>query len=420
MKKVLETLIIEALRKGIPPQKGVELYSVGNEKLIKGIKKYHLSQIEDTGKIRFISGSWGGGKTHFFRIIRDIAFKENCIVSNVELTRDSAPLNKFEQIFYSIVRNISTPKYYKDVHSTDVAPFGTVVEDALQKLGDYNPNLGVEITNEQFSKAVKSLMGDKGIDIDFKKIIQYYWQTYLSESAEHGIVEEKRGEILQWFTSEGSIGTYRKKFGINKMISRQNAKLMLQSIVEFIKLSGHKGLVILFDEAEQSYSIMRKSELKDAHNNLLSLINNIENIPGILLIYATTPDFFTDPKHGIVLYGALAQRIGKPEDKIPQALDTIWNLDAVDTKLENYQLVAEKIREIYCKANPGSSNTIADKKETAKFVEEIYRKHPSFSGIKFWRLFITALIHKYDLDNERVKVPTEKIYIDVMERIQES
>jgi len=64
------------------------------------------------------------------------------------------------------------------------------------------------------------------------------------------------------------------------------------------RLSGYQGLLIEFDEAEMAYSTMRKAALREAHNNLLSLINNIEMIPGLFLIYATTPDFFNDPKHG--------------------------------------------------------------------------------------------------------------------------
>ncbi|MCY7385597.1 MAG: ATP-binding protein [Microcoleus sp. CAN_BIN18] len=68
------TQVVESLRKGIPPQRGVDLYSVGNEKLILGIKRFHLSAIGEGGLIRFISGSWGAGKTHFFRLLREVAF----------------------------------------------------------------------------------------------------------------------------------------------------------------------------------------------------------------------------------------------------------------------------------------------------------------------------------------------------------
>lgn len=419
MTEVLETQIIENLRHGIPPHRGVERYSVGNESLIEGIQKYHLSQIADVGKIRFINGSWGGGKTHLFRIIRDMAFKEKCIVSNVELTINSAPISKFEQVFYSIVRNISTPTHYQEIPFGDVTPFGSLVEESLHHLGGYQPDVVGDITHEHFTKAVEKLMTNKGIDIDFKKSIQHYWRTYLPESAESTAVEQTQGEILQWFAGEGTIGAYRKRFGINKMISRQNAKLMLQSLAEFIKLAGYKGLVILFDEAEQSYSNMRKTALKDAHNNLLSLINNIENIPGIFLIYATTPDFFNDPKHGIVIYGALSGRIGKPEDRVPKALDTVWNLDAVVPKLEDYQEVAKKIHNIYCTAFPDSQNKIADEAKTVQFVKELHLKHPKYSALKFWRVMMTALIQKYDLQMEGEDVPTEKIYPDVMDRLRE-
>ena len=34
----LASKIVESLRTGIPPERGVELYSVGNEKIIEGIK----------------------------------------------------------------------------------------------------------------------------------------------------------------------------------------------------------------------------------------------------------------------------------------------------------------------------------------------------------------------------------------------
>ena len=102
-------------------------------------------------------------------------------------------------------------------------------------------------------------MADHGIDIDFKKMIQKYWETFLPESAEPIIVEQTRAEVLQWFSGEGTVGNYRKRFDVSKMVSKENAKLMLQSLAGFVRLSGYRGLLILFDEAEQAYSVMRKS-----------------------------------------------------------------------------------------------------------------------------------------------------------------
>jgi len=412
-------MIIEALRKGLPPEKGVDLYSVGHDKLISGIKKFHLSQIDDIGKIRFISGSWGSGKTHFFRLLREVAFKENCLVSNVELSVNDAPLNKFERVFYSIVRNIMTPFHYETRNMHEAMPFNYVVFEALKTLGSGMSENDEEITYEIYATACEKLMENKGIDIDFKKIIQDCWKTYLPEGSEKATIEQTRGETLQWFAGEGTKGFYRKRFEVNKTVSRENAKLMLQSLSEFIKLAGYKGLIILFDEAEQSYSTMRKSALKDAHNNLLSLINSIESLSGMLLIYATTPDFYTDPKHGIVVYGALSGRIGKPEDHPPRALESVWNLDAVTIKIEDYHEVARKIRSLYIQDYPMAEKILMDDGNLEAFVNELYELHPSLSAVRFWRVLVTGLTKRLDNLMEGEEVPTEELYNNVIDILRE-
>lgn len=417
--RMIATQVVESLRRGIPPQRGVDLYSVGNEKLISGITKYHLSGISDRGIIRFISGSWGAGKTHFFRLLREVAFQNDCVVSNVELDLNSAALNKFERVFCAIVSHIVTGKYFLDHTALEAAPFGTVVRESLAFLATGTRDIGDEITHEQYTKASEALMADHAIDIDFKKMVQSYWETFLPESPEPTIVQQTRAEILQWFAGEGTVGSYRKRFGVTKMVSKENAKLMLQSLAGFIRLSGYRGLLILFDEAEQAYSVMRKTALRDAQNNLLSLINNIESLAGLFLVYATTPDFYTDPKHGIVTYGALSGRIGKPEQHHPRALDTIWNLDAVETTLDDYQTAAKKIRTVYASAFPEAESSLPTNEIVQEKVAELFRIHPALAAVRFWRLLVTALITDFDDHLEGESRSTEKLYDDVMARLRE-
>lgn len=411
--------IVESLRRGLPPQRGVDRYSVGNEKLINGIKKFHLTGIDERGIIRFISGSWGAGKTHFFRLLREVAFQNNCLVSNVELSVNEAPLNKFERVFYAIVRNIMTPSYYTEDEVHTAAPLGRVVQESLLYLATGSSVVTDQISYEDYNKASEALMLDPSIDIDFKKMIQKYWETYLPEAAEPTIQEQTRAEILQWFSGEGTLGSHRKRFGVNKIVGKDNAKLMLQSLAGSVRLSGYKGLLILFDEAEKSYSVMRKSALQDAHNNLLSLINNVETLPGLFLIYATTPDFFTDPKHGIVIYGALAGRIGRPENRPPRALDTIWNFDDVATELPDYQTAANKIQKIYATAYPEAETELPSEDEVNKFVKDLHQIHPSLSAVRFWRVMISALITHLDDYLEGEVRSTEQLYDDVMDRLRE-
>jgi hypothetical protein len=417
--KEVSVQIVESLRRGLPPERGVDRYSVGNEKLINGIKRFHLSGINDRGIIRFISGSWGVGKTHFFRILREVSFQNHCLVSNVELSVNEAPLNKFERVFYGIVRNITTPTNYDNETTQSAAPFGSVVQESLLYLATGSPTAERQITYEDYNQASEILMADHSIDIDFKKMIQKYWETFLPDAAEPMLQQQTRGEILQWFSGEGTLGAYRKRFGVNKIVSKDNAKLMLQSLAGFVRLSGYQGLVILFDEAEQSYSIMRKSALKDAHNNLLSLINNIESLPGLFLIYATTPDFYSDPKHGIVIYGALAGRIGKPEQRRPRALDTVWNFDEEVTELTDYQAAATKILGIYAQAYDLTASDLLSSDQVNTFVQELFGMHSSLSPVHFWRLMVTALIMRLDDYLEDDVRPIEDVYDGVMDRLRD-
>jgi len=411
--------IIESLRRGTPPERGVDLYSVGHEKLIEGIKRFHLSKISNRGIIRFISGSWGAGKTHFFRLLREISFQNECLVSTVGLNADDAALNKFEKIFYSIIRNITTPTFFSSNQINEIAPFGRVLQESLAYLGGGSRLMSDQYSYAEYVQARERLLQDHSIDIDFKKIVQKYWETFLPDAPDLSQQEQSRAEILQWFSGEGSASVYRQRFSVNKTVNRDNAKLMLQSLAGFVQLAGYKGLVILFDEAEQAFSILRRSSLKDAHNNLLSLINNIDGLNGLFLVYATTPDFFTDPKHGIVIYGALADRIGKPEERKPKALDTIWNFDEVEIGLSDYQSAGKKILSIYTDEYPEGIDLLPSDEEVEKFVEDLSAIHPSLSSVRFWRVLVTALIKYFDDHLEGETRSIETIYCDVMERARE-
>lgn len=413
--------VVESLRRGTPPRRGVDLYSVGHEILLGGIERHHLANIADCGTIRFLSGSWGAGKTHFFRVLREAALRQGCLVSNVELNVNDAALDKFERIFYSIVRNVETPVCYEAGIPQDAAPFSYVVREALSYLATGAHDLDCAIAYEDYSVAREKLMADREIDIDFRKMIEHYWKTYLPEAPDPAVLEQERAEILEWFSGEGTISAYRKRFGVNKMVSRENARLMLQSLAGFVRLGGYRGLVILFDEAEQAYSVMRKSSLRNAHNNLLSLINNIENLNGMFMVYATTPDFYVNEKHGIVVYGALAGRIGKPEMRPPRALDIVWNFDALETTDDDYRLVARKIRDIYETAYPGSESTLPDEAELDRIVTELIEAHPTLASVRFWRVLVTASVGAFDdrLEGDGAPAPTAELYASVMDRLRD-
>lgn len=262
--------------------------------------------------------------------------------------------------------------------------------------------------------------GTQSVTSDFYPASRRCWKM-TSARWESSVSSTARGEILQWFTGEaGNTAAYRKKFGISKGVKRENARTLLQSLAAFIKLAGHKGLVILFDEAEASYSAMRKAALRDAHNNLLALINTADELEGLFLVYATTPDFFNDPKHGIDVYGALAGRIGKPQNTEPRARHIVWNLDAVQTEIADYQTAALKLRAVYLLAEPGTASMLPNDTAVTKYVVELRENHSEYANISFWRILVQGVIRLFDDCADGVAPPPPNTtYNDIMERIRE-
>lgn len=415
--------IIGSLRKGIPPQKGVSKYSVGYDKLLRGIENNILPDIEDQGIIRFANGSWGAGKTHFFRLLKERCLNDNILVANVELNNNETPFNKFEMVLSAIFKSIITPSAFQEEEER-LYKFGRVLIETVNFLSsgtaEYNENISVN----DFETATEKLMADRNIDIDFKKIIKEYWKTFLANEAASGAMEEKRGELLQWFSGEGVAKDFRKNYEVNKMVSKSNAKMIFSSLAAFVKMAGYNGFAVLFDEAEMGYSTMRKSQLRDSHNNLLSLIDNVAGHKGLLLIYATTPDFFNDEKHGIKIYGALAGRIGKLQDESPRSLSLIWNLDALEFSLENYQDAAIKIRDLYLDGYQNlTKEELGSDEKLKSFVKDLHAEDAETSLVRFWRILLKSLIDKYFdpiLEGEKVaSINAEEAYYDSLDQLKE-
>ena len=412
--------IIERLRAGKPPGKGVREYSAGNEDFLEQIRKRHLRTIPGTpGKIRFISGSWGSGKTHLLARIRETAFSSNYLVSSLGLSADETPFDRFEEVFYRIVKEISSPETHATGRTALDAPLGEVFRQQI--FGNSPATSNAVLDRETYDKACQKLMENGEIDIDFRRLVCRYWETFLPEAGDPTMLEDRRGRIMQWFSGEGTIGVYRKEFGVQKLINRSNARLLLRALGRYAIHAGFTGIVVLLDEAEMSYSVMRKSALQRAHNNLLHLINSIEESPGLFLVYATTPDFYTDERHGIQIYGALAQRVGRPEEHPPRALDRVWNLECVQPDLADYLSAARKIRKLYIEAYPEAKHTISDDGSLNTFVEGLLDVHPRFSAVGFWRVLVKGLIELFERQVEGDEVPSAaELHDDIIKQLKES
>lgn len=108
MTPVAAQRIIEAMRKGIPPDGFVQHFTVGRASeiasLIEGLAN-------GKRKALLLQGNYGSGKTHLLRFIREWALTQGFAVSMVSLdSKSGVRFNRMDQIFGAVCRNIEIPQ----------------------------------------------------------------------------------------------------------------------------------------------------------------------------------------------------------------------------------------------------------------------------------------------------------------------
>lgn len=380
--------IVKSLRSGLPSRRYASLYSSGMETFVANVRKQHFKQHSLTGCIRFVSGSWGSGKTHLFRLLAEQAFDANYLVSTVELSQNEAPFNKFELVLASIIRNIVS--HSTETHGTEMQVGEMLRLHLLSVAARDNIDIPSAIEAER-----ERLLANTTVDIDFRRVVVAYWDTFRPDTPEAGL-HERRGRLLQWFTGEANKAMMRNEFDVHRVLNKENSRAFLTSLSALARFLGYNGLVVLFDESEMSHSTMARSQLNQAHNNLLHLINEIDRVAGLVMFYAAVPAFFNDDRHGIRIYGALASRVGQPESIPPTALQMVWNLDAVPVTTEQFHDTARKIREIYTKAFPRDKEKLMRLPELLSRVDVVVAEHGQFDSVSEWRAVVTQCVKLLD------------------------
>lgn len=287
LKQPIAMRIINSLSDGVPSVEDVEYFSSSYSPL-DPIIETDMGEIcrGNYGKVKFLNGSYGEGKTHFLSRVRKKAVDDEFIVSMFAISPRGIGLDMMERAFSEMVKTF-TVKAYKDEGEE------TPIEFILSKWVSTREDPERELRNIALDKDLRAAL------IQMSKLIpqrNLYYQDL---------------DILNgWLrTDTYSKGDLKKRFGIFNHITARNVFDIIKSLGRLFKKVGYKGWVILIDEQEIVSTLLttRKRELTD--QNIRILIDEQGNMDGVYILFATTDDFFNDPEKGIVSYPALKTRI---------------------------------------------------------------------------------------------------------------
>ncbi len=260
--------IIGALRRGVPPEYGLEVFSVCRDEIVAQFSKDLHSTRTAHSVLRYIDADLGQGKTHLLKLLRSVAFREDFLVSIVGLSSSECPLYNLIDVYHRIVDGLRTRE------SPTEPALASVMERWLEQQRTANKA-------DRRRTLARLPNGMQAALLAYLQATNFLQPSY-----------ERRDLVLRWLGGEALPPSQRAQLQVFENIGEETALSMLAAMTMLARDIGYAGFCILFDEAEAIVSFGRSSQRSRALANLVRIVRQTEGSTGTYFVYAATPSFF--------------------------------------------------------------------------------------------------------------------------------
>ena len=294
--------IIDALRHGTVPQKGLELYAVGMERFEKAIDAELALASSSGGGFKAVRGEYGAGKTFFARWLEHRALAAGFATSLVQISNDT-PLYKMEAIYRRAVENLQTKEWEHGAFRSLVGRwFFALEEESIAEGTDASDPEA--LTEAVGAKLETRLAAVSSVQPQFAAALRTLHAATLRE--DHATADG----LLGWLMAQPNVGAEAKRSaGLKGEVDHHGASGFVRGLLELLRQTGRKGLVLVLDECE-TIQRTRRDQKEKSLNALRQLIDDVSGgvYRGLYVVITGTTAFFEGPD-GIKRLPPLAERL---------------------------------------------------------------------------------------------------------------
>lgn len=282
-------------------------------------EKYLKEYIRDGGsKMKFISGRPGSGKTHFLGLMASIAREEGYKV--VQFSAKDIWMHDFKEIYVEIFKQCDICDCLEAVSHHLIREMGFDPGDISEgmKFMDYlsQSGLGDALNKREIRAQLRQMFLDNPMmDNNFALACSMLTGSILG----YPVLEEQNRELLlAWLEGDRSIklSQLRAMDFYPGRITRYNARHMLRSLAEVVRMGGFSGLYVSVDDMEilvsrSSLEAVHYTKMKreDTYESIRQLIDDIDSMKNIMFVYAFDRELIDNENAGLKSYQALWMRI---------------------------------------------------------------------------------------------------------------
>ncbi|MCX4298038.1 MAG: DUF2791 family P-loop domain-containing protein [Lachnospiraceae bacterium] len=282
-------------------------------------EKYLQEYIKNGGsKIKFVTGRQGSGKTYFLQLMTMIAKTEN--YKTAQFSAKEIWLHDFKDIYVEILEQCDIMDCLEAVSHYLIQEMGFSYQDIPEGMRfiDYlsQNGSGDAITKREIRTLLRNIFLDNPLmDNNFALACSMLTGSILG----YPVLEEQNKELLlSWLKGDRSIklSQLRALDFYPSRITKYNARHMLRSLAELIRMGGYSGLFVTVDDMEiltsrSSLELVHYTKVKreDTYESIRQLIDDIDSMHHIMFVYAFDRELFDNENAGVKSYQALWMRI---------------------------------------------------------------------------------------------------------------
>ena len=296
--------IIDALRRGTVPQRGLDVMAVGLDRFQAAINDELESVAAGGANFKAVRGEYGAGKTFFARWLTETAKQRGFATAEVQISETETPLHRLESVYRRITESLATeaigPSAFRDVVD---GWFRVLEEDAIAAGADPRDPSAAAVRAEALIE--QRLAAVSRTAPAFAAALRGY-----HAAVRVGDIPTADG-LVAWLGGQPSVAaSVRRSAGVRGDIDHFAAFGFLQGLLAVLRDSDYRGLVLVLDEVETLQRV-RSDVREKSLNALRQLLDEVDagRFPGLYVLITGTPAFF-DGTQGVQRLPPLAARIG--------------------------------------------------------------------------------------------------------------
>jgi hypothetical protein len=296
--------IIDALRRGTVPERGLDAFAVGTDRFDKAFDS-ELDVVAAGGAgFKAIRGEYGSGKTFVVRWLAERARARGFASAEVQVSEGETPLHHLETVYRRLCERLATADTASGALRTVIDSWFYTLHDDVITGGRANPNSHSAVLDATEELAEQRL----GVVAERAPALAAGLRGYRRALAE-GNSAQAEG-LLAWLGGQPHVAAgVKRAAGIRGDIDHDGALAFLAGLLTILRGAAYAGLVLVLDEVETLQRV--RSDARDrALNALRQLIDEVDQgrFPGLYLVITGTPAFFDGPQ-GVQRLTPLAQRL---------------------------------------------------------------------------------------------------------------